>query len=125
MDLPDLTIQVAGSTEPASSAIDSLGGYVVVVTTSLPDRGVTLVSVYLSALGGDSAASHLAMTPGHDARLQHRLLTGLQPGSTHARGCMLDHAAELQQLLADLTASRVSVDAGATALQRAADIWQH
>jgi hypothetical protein len=41
----------------------------------------------------------------------------------HARPCLLDHAAELQQELAALTGQAVTVDVGSAALERAADAW--
>ena len=42
----------------------------------------------------------------------------------HARACLLDHAAEFQQALAELTGEQVLVDIPAGALERAARAWQ-
>jgi hypothetical protein len=42
----------------------------------------------------------------------------------HARACLLDHAAELQQALGELTGEQVLVDVPAGALERAARAWR-
>ena len=47
-----------------------------------------------------------------------------QPGLTHARTCLLDHGAELQAALGELTGEAVSVDVGPRALDQAAEAWQ-
>ena len=51
------------------------------------------------------------------------MLPGDQPGLTHARTCLLDHAAELQTALAELTGEAVSVDVAPRALDQAATAW--
>jgi hypothetical protein len=48
------------------------------------------------------------------ADLQQRLLAASSRGETHARGCLLDHAAELQQLLAALTSQSSSASTSLT-----------
>lgn len=134
-ELPDLTITIAGAARRSSSTIDTVGGYVVVVATAVPRLAVTLTSVYLGQIDGDTGATHLRLAPERRAELSHRIVpaapvspaastTGRQPGTAHARSCVLDHAAELQQLLAELAGDVVTIDVGPVALERAAGAWR-
>ena len=115
--LTDVQVAIAGARQPSSTTIGAVGAYSVVVATVLPDRAITLTSSYLSAMVGDIAASHLCSAPGEESpRIEQRVLPGQQPGETHARSCLLDHAAELQAKLTEFTDDAVSIDIGATAL---------
>lgn len=122
LELPALSVTVDGEPQRSSSTIGTIGAYIVAVATAVPGAGVTLTSVYLGQIGGDTAATHLWLAPGQAARLDHRDL-GAQIGDAHARNCMLDHAAELQQLLADLAGATVTIDIPPAALDRAATVW--
>ncbi|MDQ3849582.1 MAG: hypothetical protein M3296_03070 [Actinomycetota bacterium] len=122
-ELPGLAITIAGEDQHSSSTITAVGGYVVVVATALPTAAVTLTSVYVGQIGGDTALTHLRLAPGRAAELHQRTLAGHQPGQTHTRTCLLDHTAELQQLLAELTDQRVSIAIAPAALQRAERAW--
>jgi hypothetical protein len=122
--LYDVTVAIASAPERSSTTIATAGAYVVVVATTLPDRAVGLTSCYLGEIDGDTAASHLHLGPGPEERLAQRVLPGDQPGLTHARTCLLDHAAELQEALAQLTGQAVSVDVTPSALERAAEAWR-
>ena len=121
--LDDVTVAIAATPEPSSTTIATAGAYVVVVATTLPERAVGLTSCYLGEIDGDTAASHLHLGPGPQERLSQRVLPGAQPGLTHARTCLLDHAAELQTALAELTGETISVNVGARALDQAASAW--
>jgi hypothetical protein len=121
--LPDLEITIGGRTQRSSSTIATVGAYVVVVASTVSDHAITLTSCYLGAIDGDSAATHLLLTPGAPARLQQRVLPGLQPGETHARACLLDHVAELQGALTHCGDQPIHIDVGPHALQRAAGAW--
>ena len=121
--LHDITVAIATTPQPSSTTIATAGAYVVVVATTLPDRAVGLTSCYLGEIDGDTAASHLHLGPGPEERLSQRVLPGDQPGLTHARTCLLDHAAELQTALAELTGEAVSVDVAPRALDQAATAW--
>ena len=125
VDLPALSIVVAGRHAPSSSTIATTGGYVVVVTTTLPELALTLTSVYLGALAddGELSAAHLCLVPGYAPQLSHRFLTDRRPGSTHARACMLDHVAQLRDALGALTAAAVTIDVGPDVLALAAGAW--
>jgi len=120
--LPDITITIAGDEQRSSSTIATVGGYVVVVATALPAAAITLTSCYLGQISGDTAATHLLLTPGGGAEFEHRILTG-QLGEEHARACLLDHAAELQAALTPAEGIQVEIDVGPIALTRAAAAW--
>lgn len=133
-ELPGLTVTVAGESHESSSTLASVGGYVVVVATTAPRLRATLTSAYLGAIDGDTAATHLLLAPDRRPELLHRILPaaplsaastpgGPQPETAHARSCVLDHAAELQQLLAELADDIVKIDVGPAALERAAAAW--
>lgn len=97
---------------------ENVGGYVVVLSSVVQSRAVTLVSCYLADLGGPTAVSHMRLVSGQPRQVAQRLLKGL-PGQSQARACLLDHAAELRSTLAEvLEHEEVSVE---LAEQRAAD----
>jgi Ca2+/Na+ antiporter len=123
-ELPDVTIAIDGRLQRSASTIATIGGYVVVVATALPELAVTLTSCYLGQIDGDSAASHLLLAPVYAAALEQHVLPGLQPGQTHARMCLLDHAAQLQRAIALLSDEAVQIDVGPLALQGAAAAWE-
>ncbi len=119
--LPEITVAVDGTPQAASSTIATAGAYVVVVATTLPDLAVGVTSVYLGDVAGPVAVSHLHLGPaGH--QLLQRQLPALGPGVTHARACLLDHAAALQAVLGD-SHGEVEIDVGLAALERAAAAW--
>ena len=123
IELDSFQVRVDGTAVRSSTTIGSVGGYVVVVATTLPDQVVGVTSCYLGALAGAIAASHLRLGPDRQEQLRAEVL----PAPTHvgerARACLLDHAAELQQALAELTGAEVRVDVDPGALERAADAW--
>jgi hypothetical protein len=122
--LNDFTVAIATTIERSSTTIATAGGYVVVIATTLPDRVYGLTSCYLGALDGDTAVSHLHLGPERQDRLTQRVLPAeQQPGLTHARACLLDHAGELQAALSDFTQQHVSVDVSPRALEQAAGAW--
>jgi len=121
--LTAIDVAINGAAQVSETTIGAIGGYAVVLTTALPDRGVTLTSSYLAAMRGDIAASHLCSTPGDPAQIEQHVLPGEQPGQTHAQACLLDHVAELQARLAALTGATVTVDVAQSTLQRADSAW--
>jgi hypothetical protein len=117
--LPGISLSLAGELVDSETTLATVSGYVVVLASVVPRLAVTLTSTYLGQIDGDTAASHLRLLP--DAALlptasplSQRVLPGAQPGSTHLRLCLLDHVAELQQLLADLTRDVVAIDIAAS-----------
>jgi hypothetical protein len=81
---------------------------------------------------GEVAAAARAPDPGAGApgtsaprptRAPEQRQPGARAGLTHARACLLDHAAELQAALVDLTREPVSVDVGPRSLEQATRAW--
>jgi hypothetical protein len=82
----------------------------------------TLVSTYLANLSGETAASHMRLSPGRRVEFAQRVLAGL-PRQSHPRACLLDHAAELRRL-ADLDENdRLVVDVEDRALLLASRVF--
>ena len=108
--------------ERCSTTIQAAGAYVIVVETVVPSRAAGLSSCYLADLSGDTAVSHLRRAPGAPPAFSQRVLSGMA-GATHARACLLDHAAELQALLDPDSAEALHVEVSDAALARAATVW--
>ena len=109
--------------ERCSTTIQAAGAYVIVVETVVPSRTAGLSSCYLADLKGRTAVSHLRRAPGSPAVFSQRVLTGLA-GVTLARGCLLDHAAELQAFLDPDSEEALHVELSDAALARAATVWR-
>ena len=84
--------------ERCSTTIQAAGAYVIVVETVVPSRAAGLSSCYLADLSRRTAVSHLRRAPGSPPVFSQRVLSGMA-GATHARACLLEHAAELQAFL--------------------------
>ena len=123
IELESFRVEIAGAAVGSSTTIGSVGGYVVVVATTVPDQVLGLTSCYLGQLDGAIAASHLRLGPDGDEWLSAHVLPRAAHVGEHARACLLDHAAELQQALVDLTGEQVLVDVAAGALERAVEAW--
>ena len=123
IELDSFHLEIAGAAVRSSTTIGSVGGYVVVVATTLPDHVLGLTSCYLGQIDGAIAASHLRLGPGGYERLSAQVLPRAAHVAEHARACLLDHAAELQQTIADLTGAHVLVDVAPGALERAVEAW--
>jgi hypothetical protein len=122
LDLHGMEISTGDWQQPCETEIVSAGGYVVTITTVVPDQHLTLASSYLSTLAGETAASHMHLSAG-DVRFDQRVL--VLPGMTHARGCLLDHAAELRELVAVLLGrDDIRVELLDQALSRAEKVWE-
>lgn len=119
----DLTID--GQPQRSSTSVGAVGACAVVVATALPDRGITLTSCYLADMHSEIAAAHLCSAPGQHTHIEQRVLPAQQPGQTHARACLLDHAAELQTVLAARVGAVVMIDVSPQALRTAAGAWSN
>ena len=109
--------------ERCSTTIQAAGAYVIVVETVVPSRTAGLSSCYLADLKGTTAVSHLRRAPGSPPLFSQRVLTGMA-GATHARACLLDHAAELQAFLDPDDEEALHVEISDAALTRAATVWR-
>lgn len=121
--LPAIDVAINAATQFNETTIGAVGGHAVVLTTALPDRGVTLTSSYLAAMRGDIAASHLCSAPGGPPQIEQHVLPGDQPGQTHAQTCLLDHVAELQARLGALTGQTVTIELTEDTLEHADRAW--
>jgi hypothetical protein len=85
----------------------------VVLSSVLESRAVTLVSCYLADLGDPAAVSHMCLARGQLPAVAQRVLGGL-PGQSHARACLLDHAAELRDALGSCSTTSRSASSSPT-----------
>ncbi|MEJ7894200.1 MAG: hypothetical protein WKF94_16345 [Solirubrobacteraceae bacterium] len=97
--LTAIDIAIDAVPQASETTIGAVGGHAVILTTTLPTIGVTLTSSYLAAMVGDIAASHLCSVPGGPPIIDQHVLPGQQPGRTHAQACVLDHVAEVRNVL--------------------------
>ena len=124
VELSGVEVRADECSERCETAIESVSGYVVAVISVLPGRAVTLVSCYLATLAGETAASHMRLAPGRPAGFSQRMLEAMA-GETHARACLLDHAAELRDALHDLLEDeQVTVELAEETLEQAARVWR-
>jgi len=98
----------------------------VVFSSTVPDLGVSLHTVYGGAEGADTAITQLTLTR-HGARQQLQQVPRDAIPVTHARDrCLLDHLHRLRDALqAEAPDAVVAIDAGEPALAAAADAWAH
>ena len=94
LELDGLEVRADEWSERRAAVIENASGYVGGPQQRAGEPHVTLVSSYLADLAGPAAASHMRLLPGQPPRVAQRTLEGL-PGQSHARACLLDHAAEL------------------------------
>jgi hypothetical protein len=123
IELDSFDVRVDGTAVGSSTTIGSVGAYLVVVATAIPDLVIGVTSCYLGGLGEKVMASHLRLGPGRFEQLRAERLAHSPFVAERARFCLLDHAAELQRALVDLTASDIRVDIKDAALARAAEAW--
>jgi len=97
--LSAIDIAIDNIPQASETTIGAVGAYAVILTTALPELGITLTSSYLAAMIGDIAASHLTSVPGGPPIIDQHVLPGRQPGQTHAQTCLLDHVAEVRNVL--------------------------
>jgi hypothetical protein len=123
LELHGLQVLADEWSEWCATVIENAGGYAVTVSSVLVSRAVTLVSCYLADLAGASAVSQLRLASGQRPAVSLRVLDGL-PGQSHARACLLDHAAQLRDAVGDLLVDEeVGVELGEETLERASRVW--
>ena len=122
-ELSGVEVRADEWSETCSSAIDSVSGYVVVVISVVQSRALLVASAYLAHVGGPTAVSHLRSSPGGPSGFRQRIIERM-PGQTHARACLLDHAAELRDAFEELIPDEeVMVEVSDQALAEAARVW--
>ena len=123
IELSGVQVRADEWSESCSTAIHSVSGYVVVVVSVLERRGLLVASSYLANLSGRTAASHLHASRRRSAVFAQRMIEAM-PGQTHARACLLDHAAELRDAVEQLLpGEEVTVEISDAALERACRVW--
>ena len=123
IELSGVVVRADEWSETCSTAIDSVSGYVVVVISVLQSRALLVVSAYLAHVGGPTAVSHLRSSPAGPDAFRQRIIERM-PGQTHARACLLDHAAEVRDALEELIpGEEVMVEVSDEALAQAARVW--
>jgi hypothetical protein len=123
VELPGLQVLADEWSEWCATTIENVGGYVVTVSSVLQSHAVTLVSCYLADLAGPTGVSHLRLAPGQSPQVSQRVLAGL-PGQSHARACLLDHAAQLREAVEELLVDEeVGVELAEETLEQAARMW--
>ena len=124
LELDGIEVRADEWSERCQTVVEAVGGYVVAVSSVFQGRAVTVVSCYLADLAGPVAVSHLRLAPGRAPEVSQRVLESLA-GVSHARACLLDHAAVLRDALDDLLAEEeeVGVEVDEVALERASSVW--
>jgi hypothetical protein len=123
IELTGVEVRADEWSESCSTAIQSVSGYVVVVISVLESRGLLVASSYLANLSGRTAVSYLRSSRRRPAVFAQRMIEAM-PGETHARACLLDHAAELREAVDELLCGEeVTVEVSDAALARAARVW--
>jgi hypothetical protein len=123
LELEGLVVVRGDRRERVDGWIERAGGHVVAVASVVPSLGLTVHSAYLAGLDGRTAGSHLWAAPGTPGVFAQRVLESL-PGITIARGCLLDHAAELHSAVAAATGEPAGIEIDDQALDRAARLWE-
>ncbi len=123
LELEGVQVRGRGGAESCASTIENASGYVVTVISVLPRREIALVSCYVADLGGETAVTHMRLPADQRASFEQRVLGGL-PGTSHARACLLDHAAELHMLLEAVLEEPVTVEIAERSLQDASGVWR-
>jgi hypothetical protein len=72
LELDGLEVRAGGWSERCATAIENASGYVVVLSSVLESRSVTLVSCYLADLAGPTGVPHLRLTPGRRPEIAQR-----------------------------------------------------
>ena len=120
MEIDLLVHEHSGGELRSETLIASSGAHVVVLTSVVADLALTLCSCYLGDLADRCAVSHLRCTPAGNAFTQ-RVVEDLG-GVSLARGCLLDHAAELREAI-QAAGREVRVEISDAALEQASSVW--
>jgi len=113
-------LRVAGRPLACETTVEAAGPYVLVLTTSLPDEPLIVMTTYVGADDVDTVAVELLLGERRVAHNQPRRLPRDAVPVTHARDrCVLDHLAQVQSALAERRHEPVSVDVPDAALTAA------
>ena len=123
LELAGLEVRGEDWAETCGCTIENASAYVVTVITVVPSHRLGLVSAYVADLDGETAVTHMCLSPsGRRATVEQQVLGGL-PGTSRPRACLLDHAAELRRALEELLDAPVRVEIAERTLEQASRVW--
>jgi hypothetical protein len=122
VQLEGVRVTVGADRLDCSTELASEGGFVVTAITVVADVGVQLLSCYVAGLQGPAAVTHMLSASGAPRFEQHTVQLA---GATLARACLLDHAAQLRELLeVEHALDDVRVDIQDRTLADAQRVWE-
>jgi hypothetical protein len=120
--LAGITLTVAKREEPCSTSVGAASEHVLGISSVLPGRHLELVSCYLLEPRGAIGASHLLLAACPSREDIYRLVPAAELLGSDPSCCLLDHAAELRDVLAGLHGEPVTVDVPVHALAQLARV---
>ena len=97
--LAGIIVTIDGRREPSETLAVGLAGDILVLSTTIAARGITIHSIYTGHEDLDTIAVHLELVPGAPAREVARHARDDLP-VTHARDrCLLDHLASVRDVI--------------------------
>ncbi len=112
-----IKIAIDGKTVRSSTLATSVGAYILVLETVLPDQAIDLHSVYTGHANAKTQATHLILSPElHEATTVEHDHDQL-PVMHSRRTCLYDHLHRLQDLLQSISIdAQIPIDDEAIAL---------
>ncbi len=123
MEMTGVRVLAGSEIEPCSTTVETSGACVLAVMTLALKRNAGLISFYTTDVNGQTAVSHGRMTAAAPIQFTEPLIKPVA-GTAHARACLLDHAAELRALLAELLDSPIRVEIDEMSLAAAEMIYR-
>jgi hypothetical protein len=103
-------VRLDGEAAWSETTVTAAGPWALALITVVPELGVRFISSYVGGEGIATGTTHALTRPGGGEVIQREHLREALP-VTHARDrCLLDHGAELQRALVELTGAPVAVD---------------
>jgi hypothetical protein len=122
VQLDGVRVTVGPDRLDCSTELVGEGGFVVTAITVVGDVGLQLLSCYVAGLQGPAAVTHMLTASGAPRFEQHTVQLA---GVTLARACLLDHAAQLCELLqVEHALDDVRVDIQDRTLIDAQRVWE-
>jgi hypothetical protein len=122
VQLDGVRVTVGADRVNCSTELVGEGGFVVTAITVVADVGVQLLSCYVAGLQGPAAVTHMLSASSAPRFKQHTVQLA---GATLARACLLDHAAQLRELLeVEYHLDDVRIDIQDRSLAEAQRVWE-
>ena len=119
--LEPIQVQLDGRVTRSETTLRETAPHVV-LTTTLPDVPLTVVTVYIGADDVATTAVHLVLARRPQARTSTRTLPRDEVPVTHARDrCLLDHLAETRSALSSLGAEAPTIEVDDAAVRAVSD----